>query len=152
MLYKEEYLVENIKINNINKTINSYILEQKRKFIRFNNNCRINSTIEKYDKNNNVNLYTTFYSDKRVLTHNYYLQLPNPMIENQMLEILDKNPLLIKSLGGFLEFIPLIEVIIYKYWARIGVIYKKKVLLLDQNWHEFNPQQPTEELLKIMRS
>ena len=32
MSYKEEYLVKNIKLNNINKTINNYILEHRKKF------------------------------------------------------------------------------------------------------------------------
>ena len=35
MTYKEKYLVKNIRINNINKTTNNYILEHKKKFIRF---------------------------------------------------------------------------------------------------------------------
>ena len=56
MTYKEEYLVKNIKINNINKTINNYILEHKKKFVRFKFDCRIESTIEKCNKNNKVNL------------------------------------------------------------------------------------------------
>ena len=30
MTYKEEYLVENFKVNNINKTKNIYILEHKK--------------------------------------------------------------------------------------------------------------------------
>ena len=41
MIYKEEYLVKNIKINIRNKTINNYILEHKKKFIGFVFDCRI---------------------------------------------------------------------------------------------------------------
>ena len=51
MAYKEEYLIKNININNINKTINNYILEHKKKFIRFKFDCRIDSLIEKYKNN-----------------------------------------------------------------------------------------------------
>ena len=69
--------------------------------MRFKFDCRIVSLIEKYNKNNKVNLYITFYSEKKDVTHNYYLQCPNPMIENQMIKILDRNPLLIKSLGAY---------------------------------------------------
>ena len=47
MLYKEEYLVKNIKINIINKTINNHNLEYNRKFIRFKFDCKIDSMIEK---------------------------------------------------------------------------------------------------------
>ena len=63
MIYKEEYLVKNIRVNNINKTINKKILEHKKKFIRFKLDCRIDSTIDKFVKINKVNLYITFYSD-----------------------------------------------------------------------------------------
>ena len=69
MTYKEEYLVKNIKINNINKTINNYILEHKKKFIRFKFDCRIDAFIEKFNKNNKVNLYFTFFfKEKRCNT------------------------------------------------------------------------------------
>ena len=152
MSYKEEYFVKNYKINNINKTISNHKLEYKKKFIRFKFDCRIESMIGKYNKNNKVNLYFTFHSGKKDVTHNYYLQCPKPMIENQMLKILDTNPLLVKSLGAYLEFIPLLEYVIYKYWGRIDVIDKKKVLVLDTNWYEFDPHHPSQELLELMRS
>ena len=92
MSYKQEYFVENIKINNINKTISNYILEHKKKFIRFIFKCRIDSVIDKFNKNNKVNLYITFYSEKEDVTHNYYSKCPKPMTEYQMLKILDANP------------------------------------------------------------
>ena len=91
--------------------------------------------IEKYNKNNKVNLYITFYSKKKDVTHNYYLQCPKPMQENQMLKILDRNPLLINWLGTYLELIPHLEHIIYKYWGRIDFINKKKEIVLDRNWY-----------------
>ena len=69
-----------------------------------------------------------------------------------MLKILDANPLLIKSLGVYLELIPLLNRIIYKYWGRIDVINNKKKLFLDPNWYEFEPQQPSREILELMRS
>ena len=131
MTYKEEYLVKNIEINKINKTINNYILEHKKKFVRFKLDCRVDSIIGKFNKKNKVNLYITFYSDKKDVTHNNYLKCPKPMIENQMLEILDANPLLIKSLGAYLELNPLLECIIYKFWGRIDIINNKKELVLD---------------------
>ena len=152
MIYKEEYLVKNIKINNINKTINNYILEHKKKFLKFKFDCRIDSIIEKFNKNNKVNLYITFYSEKKDVTHNYYFKCPKPMIENQILKILDANPLLIKSLGAYLEHNPLIDYIIYKYWGRFDVINNKKKLVLDRNWYESQPQHPSQELLELMRS
>ena len=52
MAYKEKYLIKNFKINNINKTINNHILEHKKKLMRFKFDCRINSVIEKINKNN----------------------------------------------------------------------------------------------------
>ena len=96
MTYKEEYLIKNIKISSINKTINNYILEHKKKFIGFKFDCRIDSVTEKFNKNNKVNLNITFYSEKEDLTHNQNLKFPKPMIEYKLLKISDKNPLLIK--------------------------------------------------------
>ena len=149
MTYKEEYLVENIRINNINKTINNHILEHKKKFIRFKFDCKIDGMIDKYSKNNNVNLYITFYSEKEDVTHNYYFKCPKPMIENQMDKILDRNPLLIKSLGTYLDPNPLIDYIIFKYWNYIN---SKNKLVHDYNWYESHPKHPSQKLLELMRS
>ena len=149
MTYKEEYLVKNIKINTINKIINNYILEHKKKFIRFKLDCRIDSTIEKSNKYNKVDLYITFYSEKKDVTHNYYLKFPKPMIETKMLQILDKNPLLIKSLGDYLDPSPLIDLVIFKYW---GYINNKNKLVHDYNWYESDPKYPSREVLDFMRS
>ena len=148
MIDKEEYLVENISINNINKTINNYILEHKKKFIRFKFDCKIGGVIDKYSKNKKVTLYITFYSDKEDLTHNYYLKFPKPMIEYKLLKILDKTPLLIKSLGACLDPIPLIRFIIFKYW---GYINNKNELVYDYNWYESDPKHPSQDLLDFIR-
>ena len=48
------------------------------------------------------------------------------MIENRLLKILEANPLLIKSLGRYLDPIPLVKFIIFKYWGRIITIKNKK--------------------------
>ena len=152
MTYKEEYLVKNFRINNINKTINNYNLEHKKKFIRFKFDCRIDSVIEKFNKNNKLKLYITFYSKKKDVTHNYFLKCTKPMIEAQMLKILDANPLLIKLLGAYLELNPLLDRIIYKYSCRIDIINNKKKLVLNFNWCEFGPHHPSQELLEFMTS
>ena len=150
MSYKQEYFVENINIININKTIKNYILEHKKKFIRFKFECRIDSVIDEFNKNNKVNLYLTFYSHKEDVTLNHYiLSCPKPMIEIKMLKILEASAMLIKSLGRYLYPIPLIEFIIFKYW---GYIDKKKKLVREYNWYESLPKHPSRELLEIMRS
>ena len=115
MTYREEYLVKNKRIYNNNKTINNHFLEHKKKVIRFKFDCRIDEMIEKFSRNNKVNLYITFFSKKEDVTHNYYLKCPKPMIEYKLLKILDANPLLIKSQGAYLDPYPLINLIIYKY-------------------------------------
>ena len=120
MTYKEEYIVKNIRNNILNKTIKNYILEHKKKFIRFKFDCRIDGMIVKYSKKNKVNIYITCYSEKEDLTHNYYLKFPKPMTETKLLKILDKNPLLIKSLGAYLDPNPLINLIIFKFWGYIN--------------------------------
>ena len=73
MSYKHEYFVENININNINKTIKNFISEYKRKSIRFKFECRIDSVIDEFNKNNKVNLYITFYSHKEDVSLNHYI-------------------------------------------------------------------------------
>ena len=64
------------------------------------------------------------------------------MMENKLPKILDANPLLIKSLGAYLELNPLLDRIIFKYWGRIDVINNKKKLVLDHNWYESQPHHP----------
>ena len=150
MSYKHEHFVENINIININKTIKNYISQYKKKYIRFEFECRIDSVIDEFNKNNKVNVYITFYSHKKDVTHNhYFLSCPKPMIEIKMLKILEANPMLIKSLGRYLYPIPLIEIIIFKNW---GYIDNKKKLVHDYNWYESPPKHPSRELLGIMRS
>ena len=149
MTYKEEYLVKNIGISNINKTINIYILEHKKRFMRFKFDCKIDGIVDYYSKYKKVNLYITFYSEKEDLTLNYNLKIPKPMIETKLLRKLDKNPLLIKSLGAHLDPSPLINRIIFKYW---GYINDKNQLDHDYNWHESDPKYPSQELLEFMRS
>ena len=71
------------------------------------------------------------------------------MMETKMLKILDKNPLLIKSLGAHLDSNPLINLIIFKYW---GYIDNKNKLVHYYNWYESDPKHPSQELLEFMRS
>ena len=152
MAYKEEYLIKKSNIIIINKTIKKYILDHKKKIIRFKFDCRIDSVIEKFNKNNKVNLYIMFYSEKEDVTFNYYLQCPKPMIENRLLEILDTNPLLIKSLRAYLDPNPIIFYIMNKYWGRIDINNNRKKLVHDYNWYESAPNHPSKKFLESMRS
>ena len=93
-----------------------------------------------------------FYSEKEDVTFNSDLQCPKPMIENRLLKILDTNPILIKSLGAYLDSYPLILYIINKYWGRIDIIINKKKLVHDYNWYESAPKHPSQEILEFMRS
>ena len=63
------------------------------------------------------------------------------MIENRLLKFLDANPLLIKSLGAYLELHPLLD--------RINNNMK---LVHAFNWYEFGPHHPSQELIELMRS
>ena len=123
-----------------------------KKFLRFKFDCRIDSVIEKFNKNNEVYLCIMFYSEKEHVTYNYYLRCPKPMIENRLLKSLDTNPLLIKSLGAYLDPYPTIVYIIYKYWGRIDIINNKKKVVHDCNWNESAPKHPSQEILEFMRS
>ena len=103
----------------------------------------------KYSKNKKVNLYITFYSEKEDLTNNVHLKFPKPMLEYKLLKILVRNPLLIKSLGAYINPIPLINFNIFKYW---GYINTKTELVHDYNWYESDPKHPSQEILVIKRS
>ena len=151
-LIKKNILLKTLRNNNINKTINEYILDHKKKYIIFIFDCRIDSVIEKFDKNIKVNLYIMFYSEKEDVTYNYYLRCPKPMIENRLLKFLDTNPLLIKSLGAYLDPYPRIVYIINNYWGRIEIINRRKKLVHDYNWYDSDPNHPSQELLEFMRS
>ena len=69
-----------------------------------------------------------------------------------MFKFLDRNLLLIESLGEYLYPNPLTDYIISEYWGRINIFKNKKKLIHDHNWYEFAPKNPSQELLKIMRS
>ena len=73
MSYKHECFVENINIIIIKKTVKNYISQYKKKFIRFKFECRIDSVIDEFNKNNKVNVYITFYSHKEDVTLNHYI-------------------------------------------------------------------------------
>ena len=75
--------------------------------------------------------------------------MPKTDDRKKMLKILEANPMLIKSLGRYLYPIPLIEIIIFKYW---GYIDNKKKLVRDYNWYESQPKHPSQALLDLMRS
>ena len=64
MAYKEGYYIKNVNILIINKTINKYILDYKKTYKKLKFDCRIDSVIEQFNKNNKVNLYIMFYSEK----------------------------------------------------------------------------------------
>ena len=149
MTYKEEYLVQNIAIGNINKTIKNHILEHKTKFIRFKFDCKIVGMIDKYTKNNKVNLHILFFSETENSTHYHYLKFPKRMTEIRLLKILDVNPLLIKTLGACLDPIPLVNLILYKYSSYIN---NRNQLVDDYNWYENIPKSPSQEILELMRS
>ena len=89
--------------------MNTHISEHKKKISRFSFVCEIDSKIGKYEKKGKINLNITYYSTKKHLTHNYYVQFPRPMIETKMLKILDTNPKLVKSIGRYLLLNPLTE-------------------------------------------
>ena len=108
--------------------------------------------IAKNNKNDEVNLYITFYSEKRDLTQNHYLKFPKPAIETKILKILHANPKLVKSLGNYIDLSPLIEYILYNYWGRVAVINKKECVVLYRDWYKYEPHQPPQRLLELMRS
>ena len=86
--------------------------QYKKKYFRFILHYNVDSKVNKTDIDNKVNLRLTYYSNKKDISHNYYLQHPKPMIETKMLKILDIIPNLIKLLGADIKPIPLIEHII----------------------------------------
>ena len=104
------------------------------------------------NKNDELNLYITFHSEKRDVTHIHYLKFPTPAIETKILKILHANLKLVKPLRNYIVLNPLLEYILYKYWRRVAVINKKESAALDRGWHNYEPHQPPQRLLELMRS
>ena len=104
------------------------------------------------NKNDEVNLYIMFYSEKRDLTQSQYLKLPKPAIETKILKSLHANPKLVKSLRNYIDLSPLIEYILHKYWGWVAVINKKECVVLYCDWYKYEPHQPPQRLLELMRS
>ena len=133
------YYIDDVSVNEIDNTINKHIYDYKKKFHKFNCWCiikdeyfceKINMQLvdapnikiqndiiyrRKYNQKDLVNVEIMFVTDLKSATYNYYFQLPKPMIERKLCQIIDRNPNLVKVLDHMPD--PYKKHIIMKHWG-----------------------------------
>ena len=111
-----KFYIVDVSVNQIDNIINKHIYDYKKKFLNFVCWCKIQNGYfcekinlawisspnieiqEKIIRNNNCNqndfvyIEITFITDLESATYNYYFQLPKPMIERRICQIIDHNP------------------------------------------------------------
>ena len=89
-------------------------------------------------QNDLVYIEIIFITDLESTTYNHYFQLPKPMIERKICQIIDRNPNLIKILDRMPE--PYKRYFVIKHWGfqaedHNGIIRN----FLPPNWMDFEP-------------
>ena len=150
-------------MNEIDNIINKHIYDYKKKFRNFDCWCIIQNgyfceknkviwkivpdiikiqekIIRRYNcrQNDLVHIEITFITDLKSATYNHYFQLPKPMIERKICQIIDRNPNLIKILDHMPD--PYKRHIIIKHWgfqneAPDGIIYDYMAV----DWMDLEP-------------
>ena len=79
-----------------------------------------------------------FITDLESATYNHYFQLPKPMIENKICQIIDRNPNLIKILDHMPK--PYRRHIIIKHW---GIRFDDGIIHIPTEWMGLEPNMNT---------
>ena len=87
-----------------------------------------------------VYMEIVFITDLESATYNHYFQLPKPMIEHKLCQIIDRNPILIKILDHMPK--PYKKHIIIKHW---GMRYDDEIIygFVPANWMDLEPNKNT---------
>ena len=158
-----KYYIVDVPTNEIDNIINKQIFDYNKKFVDFVCWCKIQNeyfceknkvvwkivpdTIKNQEKilkryncgqNDLVYIEIIFIIDLESTTYNQYFQLPKPMIERKICQIIDRNPNLIKILDHMPE--PFKGHIIIKHWGfqnegHGGIIYG----FVPANWMDLEP-------------
>ena len=119
------YKTENLLVNEIDNTLSNIVKKHKRKFHSFLIVCKINNKkiigcpklvlLKCYNKDEMINVEFSFCSNREVMSFNYYILQPKPMLETLMIKNLDKYPEKFK----LLEFskAPYYDYLILKYYG-----------------------------------
>ena len=77
-----------------------------------------------------------FITDLKSATYNHYFQLPKPMIERKICQIIDRNPNLIKILDHMPD--PYKSSVVIKHW---GIHYDHDIIFgfVPANWMDLEP-------------
>ena len=78
-----------------------------------------------------------FITDLKSATYNHYFQLPKPMIERKICQIIDRNPNLIKTLDCMPE--PYKKQIVIKHWGIQHDDNENVYIVLPENWMDLEP-------------
>ena len=89
---KDTTLIKNVMVEDVSIAIDKHIERYKKKFLAFFFICKINSSAivgytktkfisKRYNENELVNVYPTFYSKLKDVSHNHHLQMAKPIIE-----------------------------------------------------------------------
>ena len=89
-------------------------------------------------QNDLVYIEINFITDLKSATYNHYFQLPKPMIERKMCQIIDRNPNLIKTLDHMPK--PYKKHIIIKHWGFRHIDdYGNIFVFVRNNWMDLEP-------------
>ena len=135
-----KYYIPNVSVIEIDNVINKHIYDYIKKFHTLSCWCKIQNDyfceknkviwdslphaikikeklIKRYNcrQNDLVNIEIIFITDLQSATYSHYFQLPRPMIERKICQIIDRNPNLIKRLDNMPN--PYKRHIIIKHWG-----------------------------------
>ena len=135
-----KYYIPNVPVIEIDDVINKHFYDYNKKFHDFDCWCKIQNEyfceknkviwvsipsaikfkekiIRRYNcrQNDLVYIEIIFITDLESATYNHYSQLPKPMIERKICQIIDHNPSLIKTLNNMPK--PYRRHIIIKHWG-----------------------------------
>ena len=158
-----KYYIPNVPVIEIDKVISKHIYDYNKKFHDFVCWCKIQNEyfceknkvlwgsapsaikikekiIRSYNCRQNDLIYIEiiFITDLESATYNHYFQLPKPMIERKICQIIDHNPNLIKTLNNMPK--PYRRHIIIKHWGfqhrgPNGILYDS----IPVNWMDLEP-------------
>ena len=157
-----KYYIVDVTVSEIDNIINKHIYDYNKKFLNFVCWCKVqkaffceefnmqwidapNINIQKkiifnHNCNHNDFVYIEiwFITDLNCATYEHYFQLPKPMIEQKICQIIDRNPNLTKIFNQTPESYK--RIIINKHWgfqneAPDGIIYDYTPV----NWMDLEP-------------
>ena len=158
-----KYYISNVPVSEINNVINKHIYDYNKKFLNFMCWCKIqndyfcekinmkwidtlnikiqNEIISRRNCNQSdlISIEIIFITNSDHATYNHYFQLPRPMIERKICQIIDRNPNLIKVLNHMPN--PYKRHINFKHWGFQTEDYNGIIRdYIPANWMDLEPK------------